>query len=119
MARQHVPLSTTALLHRCPACGKGNIYNGLLAVADCCESCKLNVQEHDAGDGPAVFCILIVGGIICVLAVVAEIKWLWPLWLHMLVWPVLTLVLSLWFLRMSKALIIAMEYRQGMIKKEK
>ena len=54
-----------ALLGLCPRCGKGKLFDGYLDVAKSCTSCGLDYAMFDAGDGPAVFVILIVGAIVC------------------------------------------------------
>jgi uncharacterized protein (DUF983 family) len=46
---------------RCPACGKGRLYQGFLDLRPECESCGLDFAFADSGDGPAVFIILMVG----------------------------------------------------------
>ena len=41
-------------LGRCPQCGQGALFRGLLDVTDRCGHCGLEFHGHDAGDGPAV-----------------------------------------------------------------
>jgi surfeit locus 1 family protein len=38
---------------RCPRCGKGKLYNGLLKIADRCVVCDLDLSAEDSGDGAA------------------------------------------------------------------
>ena len=57
------PVAKAALLGRCPRCGKGALFRGLLDVRDTCESCGLDLRSHDAGDGPAVAGIFVLGAI--------------------------------------------------------
>jgi uncharacterized protein (DUF983 family) len=104
------PLAT-GLLCRCPACGKGRLYKGLLTVAPKCEACGIDLTAHDSGDGPAVFVIFILGFLIVGLAYFAEVWLEPPLWLHYVVWPPVILVLALVLLRPAKAILIAFHYK--------
>jgi uncharacterized protein (DUF983 family) len=100
-----------ALKARCPACGVGKLYDGLLAVTERCSHCNLSLKEHEKGDGPAFFAIVVVGFVTTALAAWVEMAYAPPYWLHALLWPPVILVLSLWMLRFFKALIIAVQYR--------
>ena len=46
------PLSSwaTGLMGRCPRCGRGAMFAGVLKVADRCNACGLDLRGHDAGD---------------------------------------------------------------------
>ena len=88
------PIST-ALACRCPRCGKGRLFRGLLTVRPTCDACGLDFSAQDAGDGPAVFVILILGFIIAGLALMLETAFEPPLWLHAIIWIPLIVVASL------------------------
>lgn len=105
------PLAPVALLGRCPRCGSGPLFSGLLTVREACPACGLDLQAHDAGDGPAMAGIFIVGALVVIMALVVDIKYEPPLWVHALVWPVVILVLSLAVMRLAKALLVALQYR--------
>ena len=62
----------SGLLCRCPRCGEGALYSGVLTVADTCKSCGLDLRAQDSGDGPAVFVILILGAIVVAAALITE-----------------------------------------------
>ena len=49
------------LLGRCPACGRGRLFKGYIAMPPACEACGLDYGFADSGDGPAVFVMLIAG----------------------------------------------------------
>ena len=49
---------------RCPRCGAGRLFRGFLQLRPRCESCGLDFNFADAGDGPAVFVILLGGAIV-------------------------------------------------------
>jgi uncharacterized protein (DUF983 family) len=96
---------------RCPRCGEGKMFSGLLSVGQRCGICRLDYSFADAGDGPAVFVILIIGFLVVGLALWLEVSYGPPLWVHFLLWIPLTLVLSLIALRLIKGLLIALQYR--------
>ena len=96
---------------RCPRCGKGGLFDGFLQVADRCPVCGLGFGGQDAGDGPAVFGIFVLGFGVAGLAGVVEYLFSPPLWLHMVLWAPLILGGGLLMLRPLKGLMIAIQYR--------
>src|SRR5690606_6986892 len=96
---------------RCPRCGEGRLFKGFLAVGERCGNCGLDYSFADAGDGPAVFVILLIGFVVVGLALWMEVSYGPALWLHFLLWIPLTLVLSLVSLRVIKGLLIVLQYR--------
>jgi uncharacterized protein (DUF983 family) len=100
-----------ALLCRCPRCGKGRLYDGLLAVAPRCGACGLDLRAQDAGDGPAVFVVLILGGAVVALAILVEIVFVPPAWVHLVLWPPVIIGGAIALLRPLKAGLIALQYR--------
>lgn len=107
----HPPLLAVALFGRCPRCGEGRLFEKHLNPARSCSACGLDYRFVDSGDGPAVFVILIVGFVVVVGALVTEVKYAPPYWLHAVLWLPLTVILSLGLLRPAKALMIALQYR--------
>ena len=95
---------------RCPRCGRGRLFIGFLTLAPRCEACGLDYGFADAGDGPAVFVILLVGLVVVASAVIVEFVWRPPYWLHALLWIPTTLALSLGLLRPLKGLLIALQF---------
>ncbi len=109
----HPPVSplVAALLCRCPRCGQGKLYDGMLSVAARCAFCGLDLRAQDAGDGPAVFVILILGAVVVALAILVEIVFAPPLWVHALMWTPVVLIGAILLLRPLKAGLIALQYR--------
>ena len=103
----------TGLLCRCPRCGRGRLFSGFLGLAPACTECGLDYASVDAGEGPAVFIILIVGVIIVGLAAVVEATIHPAPYVHLMLWIPATIVLSLALLRPFKALLVALQYRHG------
>jgi uncharacterized protein (DUF983 family) len=98
---------------RCPRCGKGPLFDGFLALRARCPQCGLDYAFADAGDGPAVFVILISGFIVCAAALVVEVQYAPPLWVHALLWVPLILLVTLAPLRLLKGLLIALQYHHN------
>lgn len=96
---------------RCPRCGEGRLFSGMLTVGKRCGVCGLDYSFADAGDGPAVFVILIIGFVVVGLALWLEVNFGPPLWLHLVLWIPLTVVLSLAALRLIKGVLITLQYR--------
>jgi uncharacterized protein (DUF983 family) len=104
-----------ALACRCPRCGEGRLFSGLLSVRKTCEACGLDLSAQDAGDGPAVFVILFLGLIVVGLAALVEIKFSPPIWVHLVLWTPLILVGAVVMLRPIKAGLIALQYRYRLL----
>jgi uncharacterized protein (DUF983 family) len=115
LSENEVPLLTLALLCRCPRCGRGRLFKGLLTVADRCAVCGLDLSAQDAGDGPAVFVILILGAVVVALAILVEAKLAPPLWVHAVIWPPVILAGAIALLRPLKAGLIALQYRHRLL----
>jgi uncharacterized protein (DUF983 family) len=95
---------------KCPRCGKGSIYSGFLTLRPKCESCGLDFAFMDSGDGPAIFMIMIAGAIVVGAALIVEVKYQPPFWLHAALWLPLIAVTTLLPLRSMKSLLIALQY---------
>ena len=110
-----ISLVRSGLSGKCPRCGRGQLFSGYLTVSERCNVCGLDFQSQDAGDGPAVFIILILGFIIVGAAALFEIFAGPPLWLHLLLWTPVTLGGSVLLLRPFKAFMIALHYKYGLL----
>ena len=106
-----LPATATGMRGRCPRCGEGRLFKGLLDVQPRCSACGLDFAFIDSGDGPAVFVIMIVGFIVVGLALVVEFNFHPPYWLHALLWVPLIFGLSIGLLRPLKGLMIAQQYK--------
>lgn len=95
---------------KCPRCGKGKLYAGFLSLRPACDECGLDYAFIDAGDGPAIFIIMIAGFIVVGSALVVEIKYQPPFWVHAALWIPLILATTLLPLRSMKSLLIALQY---------
>src|SRR3546814_18835387 len=77
-----------------------------------CRACGLDYSAYNVGDGPAAFLTLIIGAVITVLALVTDAAFRPSLWVHALLWVPLTAIAVIWSLRISKAALLALEFRQ-------
>ncbi|KAA5801618.1 DUF983 domain-containing protein [Alkalicaulis satelles] len=84
----------------------------MLRFADRCGHCGQDFSREDAGDGPAVFVIFAVGFILVPMALVAEVAFTPPFWVHALLWLPLAAVLCLALLRVFRGAMFALQYRQ-------
>jgi uncharacterized protein (DUF983 family) len=95
---------------RCPRCGEGRLFQGFLALRSACEKCGLDYSFADAGDGPAVFVILFGGFVVVFAALMTEVVYQPPYWMHAALWLPLILIVTLAPLRLIKGLLIALQY---------
>ena len=109
--RAEPSVAFASLLARCPHCGQGPLFRGYLKVASACSACGLDYSRFEAGDGPAVFVILIVGAIVAGSALLTEVWFQPPYWVHAVIWGPAVVILSLAFLRPLKAGMIVLQYK--------
>ncbi|MBV8456063.1 MAG: DUF983 domain-containing protein [Acetobacteraceae bacterium] len=95
-----------ALRCRCPGCGRGAVFRGLLEVREACPVCGLDLELR-----AVVGVILVLGAVIVGLAFWVEMRFSPPLWVHAVLWPVLTVLAAIPMMRLAKAALIAQQYR--------
>jgi uncharacterized protein (DUF983 family) len=95
---------------KCPRCGRGKLYAGFLNLRTNCEACGLDYAFIDSGDGPAIFIIMIAGAIVVACALIVEVKYQPPFWLHAALWLPLIAATTLLPLRAMKSLLIALQF---------
>jgi uncharacterized protein (DUF983 family) len=103
--------AATALRGLCPRCAAASLYKGLASFQPKCRACGLDYSGFNVGDGPAAFLVFLVGGLVTALAIWLELSAEPPFWLHVLLWLPLTAVLVIGSLRLSKGLLLALEYK--------
>ena len=110
------PLSRSivrGLRGHCPQCGEGRLFTGFLGLRRGCDRCGLDYDFADAGDGPAVFVILIGGFIVVFSAMAVEVAYAPPYWVHAALWIPLVLAATLWPLRAMKSLMIGLQFHHN------
>ena len=109
MANEPLPIAR-GLRGHCPRCGEGKLFKGFLTLRPACERCGLDYGFADAGDGPAVFVILLGGALVVFAALITEVVYQPPYWVHAALWLPLVLLVTLGPLRPIKGLTIALQY---------
>ena len=110
------PQVKRALRGRCPQCGSGKLFRGYLKQVDECAVCAEHYGDIRADDGPAWLTILAVGHIIVPLILEVEKDSAWPIWVPMVLWPMLALSLSLLILPLAKGFFITILWRGRKLK---
>ncbi|KRE13449.1 hypothetical protein ASE63_18425 [Bosea sp. Root381] len=95
---------------RCPACGKGWLFRGFLKPVDACAACGEPLHHQRADDLPPYVVITIVGHIVVGGVLLAEKYSDWSMGLQMLLWPALTVILSLVLMQPVKGGVIGLQW---------
>ena len=109
-----IPAMGRGLLCRCPACGRGRLFGRFLKVNEQCSVCHAELHHHRADDFPPYLVMFIVGHLIGYGILVTETRFETPLWVHLALWPALTLVLCLALLQPVKGAVVGLQYALGM-----
>ena len=108
------PALRRGLACRCPACGKGALFQGYLRVRPHCPACGAALHHQRADDGPAYLTILIVGHLLAPSLLAVYTVWRpSPLTLITL-FGLGCVALSLLLLPRMKGLMIAMQWARRM-----
>ncbi|HET9232367.1 MAG TPA: DUF983 domain-containing protein [Vitreimonas sp.] len=96
---------------RCPQCGQGEVFQGYLKFRDRCRACGADFRAADAGDGPAVFVVLIVGAIVAPLLFILQFGFDLPDWLALTLTMVAAIALCLALLPPFKSVLFALQWK--------
>ena len=110
--RRNLPPVQTGLSGRCPECGEGRLFKGLLAFEDECFACGADFRNEDAGDGPAIFVIFIVGIFIVPLALATHMIFEPPMIVTVIIWGIVITLVSLWLLRLMRGVMFAIAWQR-------
>jgi uncharacterized protein (DUF983 family) len=102
------------LLCRCPHCGEGTLFRAFVKPVDNCAVCGEDYTPQQADDFPAYITIAIVGHIVLGGFMAAETLVAWPNWLHMTIWPAMTVILSIALLQPIKGSVIGLQWANYM-----
>ncbi len=103
-------MAKAALTCRCPRCGKGKLFSGLLDLATRCAICDLDFTRMDVGDGFVVPILMVLGFIVVGAAIWFDFTYNPPLWLHALIWPPVVIVLAVAMTRYLKSFLAVQQY---------
>lgn len=95
----------------CPQCGAKTLFSRWVDFAPRCQICGLDFSAYNVGDGPAAFLTLVVGGAVTLFALLTDSAFRPPLWVHVLLWVPITTVSVIGSLRIAKAALLALEFR--------
>ena len=98
------------MMGRCPACGVGPLFQGVLKLAPKCTACGLVLSRYDQGDGPAAFAVFIVGAAVVGAALWVEFTFAPPVWVHILLWPPITVLATIACLRVIKSWLVQQQF---------
>ncbi|MDF0490115.1 DUF983 domain-containing protein [Sphingomonas sp. H39-1-10] len=107
----------TGLRGRCPRCGKGRLFTGFLTLRDGCETCGLDFTETESADGPAFFVICFGCFPAVIFALLLEILFNPPYWVHFLTSGPVLLLGCLMPLRPMKGWLFCRTYLANIRKK--
>ena len=101
-------------MHKCPNCGKGQLFRSYLKTNNVCEICNEEFHHHRADDAPPYFTIVIVGHFIVSAILSVEVAIKPPLWIHMVIWIPLSIAFSLALLGPIKGAIVGLQWSKYM-----
>jgi len=106
------PTTLSATIHcRCPRCGQGRLFDGLLSIRPTCEVCGLNLSAGDTGDAFAVPILIVLGAIVVGAAFWLDAHYAPPWWVHALIWPVVTAGGAIAMTRYLKSFFTVQQFR--------
>lgn len=102
-----------ALHCRCPKCDKGDLFQDRfsLELKPRCNHCGLDYTKNDTADGPAVFLIFVLGTLLVPLALALDAFFTVPLWVHAVLWTIVSLVLTVGTLKPVKSCVFALQLK--------
>jgi uncharacterized protein (DUF983 family) len=115
------PLGTAlcrGLAGRCPACGRGRLFDGFLRVVPQCESCGAPLGLARADDAPPYFTILIVGHIVIPALLIMQKTSDPPTWLLSAIFVPLTVALAIGLIRPIKGATVGLMMTFNMLKSD-
>jgi uncharacterized protein (DUF983 family) len=110
MADGEIGVVSAALTCRCPRCGRGPLFSGLLRLRPACTQCGLDFSRMDIGDGFVVPILMVLGFGVVGAAIWFDFTYTPPLWVHAIIWPPVTLVLALAMTRYLKSFLAVQQY---------
>ena len=111
--RRRLPPVQTGLAGRCPDCGEGRLFKSFLSFVDSCAACGADFTNEDAGDGPAVFVIFIVGIFIIPMALGFHMILDPPLAVTFILWGLIIIAVCLWLLRLMRGIMFNIAWQRS------
>ncbi len=98
---------------KCPHCGKSPIFIKYIKTFNKCNNCGIKLSEYKSDDGPAYITIFIIGHILIPIILLVEKNYSPSITIQMLIWPLLTILSSLWLLPRIKGAFIGLQIFLG------
>ncbi|WP_420605922.1 DUF983 domain-containing protein [Novosphingopyxis sp.] len=111
MADAPPELIETSLKGLCPRCGAQTLFAGLLRFDQICPNCGLDFDRFNVGDGASAALILLIETLFVVLAIIVQLSFSPPFWVHIILWVPLATAATILGLRGGKAAMLWLEYR--------
>jgi uncharacterized protein (DUF983 family) len=99
---------------KCPACGKGPIFNGLLSVTPKCSECGEDLSHQRADDLPPYLNIFLTGHVIVGIILLLIDKEIMPIWALTVGTILVALVFSVLIMRPLKGLVVGSQWAMRM-----
>ena len=99
---------------RCPHCGQGKLFQKFLKPVERCAICGEEFHHHRADDLPAYIVIFLVGHVVIAGLMAVEEHSEWPIAVHAVLWPALTLFLALVLIQPVKGAIVGLQWAMRM-----
>ena len=94
---------------KCPCCGLTPIFKTYIKTFNKCKICGIKLSDYKSDDGPAYITIFLIGHLLIPLILLTEKYFSPSLFLQMLIWPLITVVSSLWLLPRVKGAFIGVQ----------
>lgn len=102
------------LCRRCPACGKGKIFNGYIKVNHTCSQCGLELFHQRADDAPPYFTMMIVLHFVVSGLLIVEKTYSPETWIQMVIWLPTSFISAVLLLPHIKGALIALQWARRM-----
>ncbi|MBK3777330.1 DUF983 domain-containing protein [Azospirillum sp. YIM DDC1] len=112
-ARSKTTAALRGLMGNCPACGRGRLLRNYLKPVDHCTHCGEAFGHLRADDAPPWMTILIVGHIVIPAVLSVEQSYEPATWVHLTIWPLLTLLLTGLLLPRCKGVVLGLLWSTG------
>ena len=100
----------TGVRGRCPHCGQGRLFRGILTLREKCDVCGLDYSFADPADGPAFFVICFGCVPAVAFAIWIELQFAAPYWIHLVTSLPALLVTCIPPLRPLKGWLVASQF---------
>ena len=106
-------LLRAAVFGLCPHCGAQSLFSGVITFSSVCPKCRLSFEAFNVGDGAAAFLIFFIAAFVFAGVIFVQLSYDPPWWVHIVLWVPVTLALTIGLLRVSKAALLAAEFRNA------